>query len=36
MCQSPAALHRFFQTTDLPTLPEIAQRLLSTFGRDDV
>ena len=37
MCQSPAALTRFFQTTaDLPTLPEIAQRLMATFARDDV
>lgn len=37
MCQHTAALHRFFDTgTDLPTLPEIAQRLMATFGRDDV
>jgi HD-like signal output (HDOD) protein len=37
MCQSPIALQRFFQgSAELPTLPEVAQRLLATFSREDV
>lgn len=37
MCQQLDHLSRFFDnTTDLPTLPEVAQRLLATFGRDEV
>lgn len=37
MCHQPPAVQRYFQSTiDLPTLPEIAQRLMATFRRDDV
>lgn len=37
MCQNLPFVTRFFDNTaDLPTLPEVAQRLMSTFGRDDV
>lgn len=37
MCQHLPFVNRFFDhNTDLPTLPEVAQRLLTTFGRDDV
>ena len=37
MCQPLDALTRFFDHANhLPTLPEVAQRLLATFGRDDV
>ena len=37
MCQNQASVARFFaHTTDLPTLPEVAQRLMATFGHEDV
>ena len=37
MCQDRPVVNRFFDnTTDLPTLPEVAQRLMATFGREDV
>ena len=37
MCQHLDHLSRFFDnTTDLPTLPEVAQRLLATFSHDEV
>jgi len=37
MCHRPPALQRFFHATlDLPTLPEIARRLMATFQREDV
>lgn len=37
MCQSHHAILRFFKAgTELPTMPEIALRLLDTFGREDV
>ena len=37
MCQDRPVVNRFFDNTaDLPTLPEVAQRLMATFGRDDV
>lgn len=37
MCQRLATAQHFFDgTAELPTLPEIAQRLLATFGREDV
>ena len=37
MRQNQSFVNRFFaHTTDLPTLPEVAQRLMATFGQDDV
>ena len=37
MCQNLLFVNRFFDhAIDLPTLPEVAQRLMATFGRDDV
>jgi HD-like signal output (HDOD) protein len=37
MCQNLPFVNRFFNdATDLPTLPEVAQRLIATFGREDV
>jgi HD-like signal output (HDOD) protein len=37
MCQRPTAVQHFFDgSTELPTLPEVAQRLIATFGREDV
>jgi HD-like signal output (HDOD) protein len=37
MCQPLPDVNRFFDNAaDLPTLPEVAQRLIATFGRDDV
>ena len=37
MCQDRPVVNRFFDnTSDLPTLPEVAQRLMATFGREDV
>ena len=37
MCQNLQFVNRFFnQAIDLPTLPEVAQRLIASFGRDEV
>ena len=37
MRQNQSFVNRFFtHTTDLPTLPEVAQRLMATFGHEDV
>ena len=37
MCQNLQFVNRFFDhATDLPTLPEVAQRLIASFGRDEV
>jgi HD-like signal output (HDOD) protein len=37
MCLHPPAIARFFRpSVELPTLPEVAIRLLNTFGREDV
>ncbi len=37
MCQQRPFVNRFFDHhSDLPTLPEVALRLMATFGRDDV
>lgn len=37
MCHAPPALQHFLQfTADLPPLPEVAQRLIASFGREDL
>ena len=37
MCHAPPALQHFLQfAADLPPLPETAQRLIASFGREDL